>query len=82
MFEQQYVLNKIEQWAERLPYRTLRIEVELPGQTLTLEKSKARPIGFNPPPIRSASKGGDARWWYLICGMTAWPGRPQISAGA
>lgn len=53
MFEQQYVLNKIEQWAERLPYRTLRIEVELPGQTLTLEKSKARPtrpIGFNPPP--------------------------------
>ena len=44
MFEQQYVLNKI------LPYRTLRIEVELPGQTLTLEKSKARPIGFNPPP--------------------------------
>lgn len=50
MFEQQYVLNKIEQWAERLPYRTLRIEVELPGQTLTLEKSKSRPIGFNPPP--------------------------------
>ncbi len=50
MFEQQYVLNKIEQWAERLPYRTLRIEVELPGQTLTLEKSKARPIGFNPSP--------------------------------
>ena len=50
MFEQQYVLNKIEQWAERLPYRTLRIEVELPGQTLTLEKSKVRPIGFNPPP--------------------------------
>lgn len=49
MFEQQYVLNKIEQWAERLPYRTLRIEVELPGQTLTLEKSKARPIGFTPP---------------------------------
>lgn len=49
MFEQQYVLNKIEQWVERLPYRTLRIEVELPGQTLTLEKSKARPIGFNPP---------------------------------
>lgn len=50
MFEQQYVLSKIEQWAERLPYRTLRIEVELPGQTLTLEKCKARPIGFNTPP--------------------------------
>lgn len=49
MFEQQYVLSKIEQWAERLPYNTLRIEVELPGQTLTLEKCKARPIGFTPP---------------------------------
>lgn len=47
MFEQKYVLDKIEQWAERLPYRTLRIEVDLPGQTLTLEKSKVRPIGFN-----------------------------------
>ena len=58
MFEQQYVLNKIEQWAERLPYRTLRIEVELPGQTLTLEKSKARPIGFNPPPSESQGKEG------------------------
>ena len=56
MFEQQYVLNKIEQWAERLPYRTLRIEVELPGQTLTLEKSKARPIGFNPPPSALPAK--------------------------
>ena len=56
MFEQQYVLNKIEQWAERLPYRTLRIEVELPGQTLTLEKCKARPIGFNPPPPENAKK--------------------------
>lgn len=56
MFEQQYVLSKIEQWAERLPYRTLRIEVELPGQTLTLEKCKARPIGFNPPPTGKPEK--------------------------
>ena len=47
MFEQRYVLGKIEQWAERLPYRTLRIEVELPGQSLTLEKSKTPAIGFN-----------------------------------
>lgn len=56
MFEQQYVLSKIEQWAERLPYRTLRIEVELPGQTLTLEKCKARPIGFIPPPTGKPEK--------------------------
>lgn len=47
MFEQRYVLGNIEQWAERLPYRTLRIEVELPGQTLTLEKNKTPAIGFN-----------------------------------
>ncbi|MDE6260677.1 MAG: hypothetical protein K2M42_07450 [Oscillospiraceae bacterium] len=47
MFEQQRVLNKIEQWVERLPYRTLKIEIELPNQTLTLEKSKERPIGFD-----------------------------------
>ena len=46
MFEQQHILDKIERWAEKLPYRTLKIEIELPGQTLTLEKNKVRPIGF------------------------------------
>ena len=50
MFEQQYILNKIEQWAERLPYQSLKIEVELSNQTLTLEKTKQRPIGFQSPP--------------------------------
>lgn len=49
MFEQQHILNKIEQWAERLPYKTLKIEVELPNQSLILEKSKNRPVGFAPP---------------------------------
>ena len=58
MFEQQYVLSKIEQWAERLPYNTLRIEVELPGQTLTLEKCKARPSGIYPPPKGNRGGGG------------------------
>lgn len=52
MFEQKYILNKIEQWAERLPYKTLKIEVELSNQTLTLEKTRQRPIGFQPPPKR------------------------------
>ncbi len=56
MFEQQYVLSKIEQWAERLPYRTLRIEVELPEQIITLEKCKVRPIGFAPPSIGKPEK--------------------------
>ena len=56
MFEQQYILNKIEQWADRLPYQSLKIEVELSNQTLTLEKTKQRPIGFQAPPPR---KEGD-----------------------
>ncbi len=46
MFEQRKALQKIEYWAEKLPYKSLRIEVELPDQTLTLCKTKARPIGF------------------------------------
>lgn len=50
MFEQKYILNKIEQWAERLPYKTLKIEVELPNQSLVLEKTRNRPVGFALPP--------------------------------
>lgn len=49
MFEQKYILNKIEQWAECLPYKTLKIEVELPNQSLVLEKTRNRPVGFAPP---------------------------------
>lgn len=45
------ILNKIEQWAERLPYKTLKIEVELPNQSLVLEKTRNRPVGFAPPPM-------------------------------
>ena len=52
MFEQQHILKKIEQWADRLPYQSLKIEVELSNQTLTLEKTRKRPIGFQPPPKR------------------------------
>ena len=48
MFEQQHILKKIEQWADRLPYQSLKIEVELSNQTLTLEKTRQRPIGFQP----------------------------------
>lgn len=49
MFDQQQILKKIEQWAERLPYKTFKIEVELSNQTLVLEKTKQRPIGFQVP---------------------------------
>ena len=52
MFEQQHILKKIEQWADRLPYQSLKIEMELSNQTLTLEKTRQRPIGFQPPPPR------------------------------
>lgn len=52
MFEQQHILKKIEQWADRLPYQSLKIEVELSNQTLTLAKTRQRPIGFQPPPKR------------------------------
>ena len=49
MFEQQHILKKIEQWADRLPYQSLKIEVELSNQTLTLAKTRQRPIGLNMP---------------------------------
>lgn len=55
MFEQRQILKKIEQWGERLPYKTLKIEVELSNQTLILEKSRQRPIGFQVP----SQKEGD-----------------------
>lgn len=48
MFEHQRILNKIEEWAERLPYQTLRVEITLADQILTLEKQKSNPIGFQP----------------------------------
>lgn len=50
MFEQQHILKKIEQWADRLPYQSLKIEVELSNQTLTLEKPDSAPLDFSPPP--------------------------------
>ena len=52
-----HILKKIEQWADRLPYQSLKIEVELSNQTLTLEKTRQRPIGFQPPP--QERKDGD-----------------------
>ena len=51
MFKQRQILKKIE----RLPYKTLKIEVELSNQTLILEKSRQRPIGFQVP----SQKEGD-----------------------
>ena len=48
MYEENLVLKKIEQWVDKLPYKHVKIEVELPEKTLTLEKKKSSPIGFYP----------------------------------
>jgi hypothetical protein len=49
VFEQKYILNKIEQWAERLPYKTLKIEVELP-KVFGFRENPKQAGGFCPPP--------------------------------
>lgn len=54
-------MNKIEEWAERLPYTHLKFEIDLQGQTLTLEKDKTRQIGFAPPPMDHERKTGDQK---------------------
>lgn len=46
MFEYQEILDKIEQLVERLPYKSVKIEVELQDQTLVLTKERQHPIGF------------------------------------
>ena len=42
------VLSKIEELVDQLPYRFVKIEVELDDKTLTLTKDRQRPIGFSP----------------------------------
>lgn len=46
MRECQKVLNRIEALVERLPYKTIRLEIEMTDETFTLEKTKRNPIGF------------------------------------
>lgn len=46
MYEENHVLSKIERWVEKLPYKSVRIEVELPNKTVVLTKDRQRPIGF------------------------------------
>ena len=48
MYEENRILTKIEQWVEKLPYNSVKIEIELPNQTLVLMKEKPqRKIGFD-----------------------------------
>lgn len=46
MLEHRLILHEIEKLIDQLPYETVRIEVVLPRQTLTLEKDRNRPVGF------------------------------------
>lgn len=46
MMEYQKILDKIERLIEQLPYRYVKIEVELPRETLVLEKERQNKIGF------------------------------------
>lgn len=46
MYEETLILSKIEDLVDQLPYRSVKIEVELDDKTLTLTKDRRRPIGF------------------------------------
>lgn len=47
MYEENRILTQIEELVDKLPYRSVKIEVELVDKTLTLQKEKQRPIGFS-----------------------------------
>lgn len=46
MQNENQVLSKIEILADKLPYRSLDITIEMDNKTLTLNKKKGHPIGF------------------------------------
>ena len=46
MYEENRTLGKIEQLVDKLPYRSVKIEVELDRKTLILTKDRQRHIGF------------------------------------
>lgn len=47
MYEENRILSKIEQWVDKLPYRSVKIEVEMQDKTLTLQKERRQQIGFS-----------------------------------
>lgn len=47
IYEENVILSQIEELVDKLPYRTVKIEVELDSKTLTLTKDRQRPIGFS-----------------------------------
>lgn len=47
MYEENLILSQIEELVDQLPYRSVKIEVELDSKTLTLTKDRQRAIGFS-----------------------------------
>lgn len=47
MYEENVILSQIEELVDKLPYRFVKIEVELDSKTLTLTKDRQRPMGFS-----------------------------------
>ena len=46
MYEENLILSQIEELVDKLPYRSVKIEVELVDKTLTLQKDRRWDIGF------------------------------------
>ena len=46
MMEHSNILRKIENLIEKLPYKWVKIEIDLPHQTFVLEKEWRKTIGF------------------------------------
>lgn len=46
MYEENLILSQIEELVDNLPYRSVKIEVEMDGKTLTLTKDRQSSIGF------------------------------------
>lgn len=47
MYEENLILSQIEELVDKLPYISVKIEVELGSKTLTLTKDRQRSIGFS-----------------------------------
>lgn len=46
MFQYEKILTKIEELVDKLPYKSVKIEIETDGELLTMEKTKSTKIGF------------------------------------
>lgn len=47
MFEYKNVLDKIEKLVDQLPYKTVKIEIDLGSETLIQRKKRSKRSGFS-----------------------------------